>query len=80
MPSSPPGAGFSEPPAQESRTMARGLRKIWSNEGGQDIAEYAVILALILVVIIGTVQMVGGHANQVFSNVASDLQQDSDGD
>jgi Flp pilus assembly pilin Flp len=77
---SAPEADFREPPAQERPSMARTIRKIWSNEVGQDIAEYAIILALILVVIIGTVQFVGGNANGVFSHVASDLQQDGDGD
>ena len=59
--------------------MAKTIRGIWSREHGQDIAEYAVILALILILVIGTVQLVGENANHVFSSVASDLQQ-SDGD
>ena len=58
--------------------MARTLRKIWSNDEAQDIAEYAVILALILLLVVGTVQLVGGNANRVFSNVASELQPDVD--
>ena len=50
------------------------LRKLWSNEDGQDIAEYAVMLAVILVIVVGTVRLVGSHANTVFSNVASSIQ------
>ncbi len=38
------------------------------------MAEYAVMLAVILVVVIGTIRLVGGNANNVFSSVASDLQ------
>ena len=45
-----------------------------SNEEGQDIAEYAVMLAVILVLVIGTVRLIGGNANNAFSTVASSLQ------
>ena len=50
------------------------LRILWMSDEGQDIAEYAVMLAVILVVVIGTIRLVGGNANNVFSSVASDLQ------
>ncbi len=46
---------------------------LWRNEEGQDIAEYAVILAVILVIVIGTVRLIGGNANNVFSSVASQI-------
>jgi Flp pilus assembly pilin Flp len=47
---------------------------LWRNEEGQDIAEYAVMLAVILVIVIGTVRLIGGNANNVFSQVASSIQ------
>ena len=50
------------------------LRDIWLSDKGQDMAEYAVMLAVILVVVIGTLRLVGGNANNAFSAVASDLQ------
>jgi len=50
------------------------LLRLWSDEEAQDIAEYAVMLAVILVVVIGTIRLVGGNANNVFSRVASDIQ------
>ncbi len=50
------------------------LHHLWSSEEGQDIAEYAVMLAVILVIVIGTVRLIGGNANNVFSNVASSIQ------
>jgi Flp pilus assembly pilin Flp len=43
--------------------MAHLLRKLWSQEEGQDIAEYAVMLAVILVLVIGTIRLVGTNAN-----------------
>lgn len=54
--------------------MANFLRKLWQEEDGQDIAEYAVMLAVILVIVVGTVRLIGSNANNVFSNVASAIQ------
>ena len=55
--------------------MTQLFRRIWSDEQGQDIAEYAVMLAVILVLVIGTVRLIGGNANTVFSGVASSMSQ-----
>ena len=49
-------------------------KRVWRGEEGQDIAEYAVMLAVILVIVIGTVRLIGTNANTVFSNVASSIQ------
>jgi len=51
------------------------LRKLWSQEEGQDIAEYAVMLAVILVLVVGTVRLIGGNANNAFSATASAISQ-----
>lgn len=51
------------------------LNRMWSDDEGQDIAEYAVMLAVILVIVVGTVRLIGSNANNVFSNVASSLNQ-----
>jgi Flp pilus assembly pilin Flp len=53
--------------------MNQFLRKLWSEEQGQDIAEYAVMLAVILVLVVGTIRLIGGNANNVFSNTASSI-------
>jgi Flp pilus assembly pilin Flp len=50
------------------------VSKLWRDDEGQDIAEYAVMLAVILVLVVGTVRLVGSHANNAFSSVASSLQ------
>jgi Flp pilus assembly pilin Flp len=50
------------------------LLRLWSEEQGQDIAEYAVMLAVILVIVVGTIRLIGSNANNVFSNVASSIQ------
>jgi len=51
------------------------VHRIWSEDEGQDIAEYAVMLAVILVLVVGTIRLIGSNANNVFSNVASSLNQ-----
>ena len=48
--------------------------KLWKDEQGQDIAEYAVMLAVILVLVVGTIRLVGSNANNAFSSVASTIQ------
>jgi Flp pilus assembly pilin Flp len=50
------------------------VRNLWNDEQGQDIAEYAVMLAVILVIVVGTIRLIGSNANNVFSNVASSIQ------
>jgi Flp pilus assembly pilin Flp len=50
------------------------LYNLWREDQGQDIAEYAVMLAVILVIVVGTIRLVGSQANNVFSNVASSIQ------
>ena len=50
------------------------LRQLGDDEQGQDIAEYAVMLAVILLLVVGTIKLIGTNANSTFSNVASSLQ------
>lgn len=50
------------------------LRKLWQRDEGQDIAEYAVMLAVILVLVVGTIRLIGSNANTVFSSAASSIQ------
>lgn len=58
--------------------VRRILENVWQqlakDESGQDIAEYAVMLAVILVIVVGTIRLIGSNANNVFSNVASSIQ------
>jgi len=54
--------------------MVEVLSKLWAEDRGQDIAEYAVMLAVILVIVVGTIRLIGSNANNVFSSVASSIQ------
>ncbi len=53
--------------------MRQLVKGIWSDDQGQDIAEYAVMLAVILVLVVGTIRLVGSNANNAFSSVASSI-------
>jgi len=54
--------------------MSKWACRLWNDEQGQDIAEYAVMLAVILVLVVGTVRLIGSNANNTFSAVASSIQ------
>ena len=54
--------------------MKEFVRSLWNNQEGQDIAEYAVMLAVILVIVVGTIRLIGSNANNVFSSVGSAIQ------
>ena len=54
--------------------MTRLSLKLWTDDTGQDIAEYAVVLAVILVLVVGTIRLIGSNANNAFSSAASALQ------
>ena len=49
------------------------IRRMWSDEQGQDIAEYAVMVAVILIIVVGTIRLIGSNSNTVFSTVASSI-------
>jgi Flp pilus assembly pilin Flp len=54
--------------------MAKLLQYLWHDDQGQDVAEYAVMLAVILVIVVGTIRLIGSNANNVFSSVGSAIQ------
>jgi Flp pilus assembly pilin Flp len=57
-----------------ARILKNVWQDLWSDEQGQDIAEYAVMLAVILVIVVGTIRLIGSNANNVFSQVGSSIQ------
>ncbi len=54
--------------------MSSFLHQFWKDDRGQDVAEYAVMLAVILVIVVGTIRLIGSNANNVFSQVGSAIQ------
>jgi Flp pilus assembly pilin Flp len=55
--------------------MVGRIKRLWSEEDGQDVAEYSIMLAVILVIVMGAVHLIGANANQVFSQVGSSIPQ-----
>jgi Flp pilus assembly pilin Flp len=49
------------------------FRNIWSREEGQGIAEYAIMMAVVMVIVAGTVRLIGANANKVFSSIGSSV-------
>ncbi len=54
--------------------MPKLIRRLLIEDEGQDIAEYAVMLAVILVLVVGTIRLIGTNSNTAFSSVASSIQ------
>ncbi len=59
---------------RKEEPVANLLLHLWNDDRGQDIAEYAVMLAVILVIVVGTIRLIGSNANNVFSQVGSSIQ------
>lgn len=47
------------------------VRKLWSEDDGQGVAEYAIMMAVVLTLVIGTVKMISSGAIEIFSAVAN---------
>jgi Flp pilus assembly pilin Flp len=56
------------------KTILESVGRLWRDEQGQDIAEYAVMLAVILIIVVGTIKLIGVNANSTFSSVASAVE------
>ena len=54
--------------------MVELIARIWNDDAGQDVAEYAVMLSVMLVVVVATVKVIGGKSNNIFSAVASTIK------
>jgi Flp pilus assembly pilin Flp len=55
-------------------TNIRWSNRFWSEQDGQDVAEYSVMLAVVLVIVIGTIRLIGSNAGNIFSQVGSAIQ------
>jgi Flp pilus assembly pilin Flp len=55
-------------------TCSRRWNRFWSDEDGEDVAEYSVMLAVVLVIVVGTIRLIGSNAGNIFSQVGSAIQ------
>jgi Flp pilus assembly pilin Flp len=69
------GSTLGSPTQKGEGMITKTFRNLWTDDQGQDIAEYAVMLAVILVLVVGTIRLIGGSSNNVFSSVASSIGQ-----
>jgi pilus assembly protein Flp/PilA len=53
--------------------MTQLIRKMWSDDEGQDLIEYALMLTLILLVSVAAIQGIGTKVSQIFTNVNTSL-------
>jgi Flp pilus assembly pilin Flp len=53
--------------------MLDSIKNFWQDDSAQDIAEYALLLAVILVIVITVVTAIGSNANTIFSKAADKL-------
>jgi Flp pilus assembly pilin Flp len=72
----PLGGGTEDPPQTCLRRMEmkQFFRHLWTEQNGQDVAEYAMMLAVVLVIVMGTVRLIGSNSGNIFSQVGSSLQ------
>jgi len=54
--------------------MRDSFHHLWCDEQGEDVAEYSVMLAVILVIVAGTVRLIGSNATGIFSQAGSTIQ------
>jgi pilus assembly protein Flp/PilA len=54
-------------------TMVNYIKSFARREDGQDLLEYALLVALIALIAIGAVGLAGGAVNTIFSNIAAAL-------
>jgi Flp pilus assembly pilin Flp len=55
-------------------TYVRWWSRLWSDQRGEDIAEYSVMLAVVLAIVVGTIRLIGSNAGNIFSQVGSSIQ------
>jgi len=51
------------------KAMSKILRSLWLEDDGQDVPEYALVLALLLVIVISVVGGIGSYSNTIFGQV-----------
>lgn len=53
--------------------MKRMLQRLWQDQEGQDLTEYALLVVLIALVCIAAIGQLGSAVENVFSNAATNL-------
>jgi Flp pilus assembly pilin Flp len=56
------------------RAVLKFLRALWYENDGQDVAEYGIMLVVLMIIVIGTVRLIGANTSNVFSSVSSAIR------
>lgn len=59
---------------RESYSMEKPLSRLWTDESGQDLAEYALLLVLLTIVVIAALEFLGPTIAGFYNGVATNLQ------
>jgi Flp pilus assembly pilin Flp len=51
----------------------KALRRLWQEDEGQDLTEYALLIVLIALALVGSLQPFASAISSVFSNAAANL-------
>ena len=60
-------------PQHPASRLRRALQRIWRDEEGQGLVEYAFILVLIAVAVIVALQVLGHTTNDLYSNISNGI-------
>lgn len=55
------------------KNLVTGIKRFIKSEDGPTAVEYAVMLALVIAVCVGAIQLLGNNANAQFNNVAGQI-------
>ena len=50
------------------------VRDVFSEQRGQGVAEYAIMLVVVLSLALGAIRFIGSHSNEVFRSIVSAIQ------
>lgn len=65
---------FTETAARpEEAPMLQFLNALWHDEAGQDLAEYALLLAFIAIAVVLTLPLLGQAIDGIFTNITGEL-------
>jgi Flp pilus assembly pilin Flp len=61
-------------PSRNMKTMRPMLRNLWSDQRGQGVAEYAIMLVVVLTLALGAIRAIGSHSNELFRSIVSAIE------
>jgi Flp pilus assembly pilin Flp len=60
-------------PSRKGESMLQVVQNLFADDRGQDIAEYALMLTVILLIVVSAVAAIGANANTMFNATATKL-------